>query len=578
MLNQFLQRQFCIPFYQRPYSWKKKHVDDLLGDFSDAVARKKVNQNARPHYLANFVLMQRDDRPDRVDIIDGQQRLTSIILLLRAISLSFGDELAYQYRILQIENLIWPLNFNREFILVSPSRDNHDVEFLEQLLKDQHVQAVNTTQRNMKSRFGDLRAALNKADNDLDLLLSTILESEVTEHSVNDSIEANRIFLSLNARGKPLTNFDKVKALLIYYAEKIGETDLAKEVSRRFSDIAWAYERADQIIVKEGIKVRADGRLDEDVLLGWHYCVIEKLKQLVNAETVFLKLSRDLKDQDDPAEIAKFIDDYSDSAVSFFEHFAHILGQSTTNVEYYLGIAMCRFTSLAWPLLIVLSQRQLLDKCCQIETGSISLFRLMQITEKVHRRTQAQGQGLVELAYDVYRDPNILEQEAGDRIRAYEKKKWVDRYYLLSEKATEKEDEFLAFLLFDCYAGFCSPSLAELKKHHEQKYEAIQFLRPYLEIKIKADHGFGNADTFHSGIRSLGNYVLLSKKSQRTLEDEEQQFGTLPPNEINRIISQLAINPNIEMHKFSNEVNRYQIDAREEVIRKIIDERWEIAN
>lgn len=577
MLSQFLQRQFCIPFYQRPYSWEKQHVYDLLGDFSDAVERKRVNPNAKPHYLANFVLMQGKDRPDRVDIIDGQQRLTSIILLLRAISFSFQDKEAYQYRILQIENLIWPLNFNREFILVSPSKDNHDVEFLEQMLKDQHVKAANTAQNNMNSRFGDLKAALKKSDNDLDLLLSTIMESEVTEHSVNDIVEANRIFLSLNARGKPLTNFDKVKALLIYYAEKIGRTDLAQEVSKRFSDIAGSYERADQILFQDGIRVRADGRLDEDVLLGWHYCVIERLKQLVNAETVFTKLNRKLKDTDNPDKVAEFIDDYSVSAVLFFQHFAYLLNRANTDAEYYSGIAMCRFTSLAWPLLIVLSRRCLLDEYCEIENGKISLFRLMQIAEKVHRRTRAQGQDLVELAYDVYRDDNLMAQEVSDRIRAYEKTRWIDQYYRLSEKATEKEDDFLAFLLFDCYASLCGPDLAEMKRHHSEKYEATQFLRPYLEIKIRADHGFGNADTFQLGIGSLGNYVLLSRDSRKNLNIQEQHQGVRPPNEMLEMIERSHLNPNIAMHLFADAINKNGIEDREKHIGQILDERWEIS-
>ena len=77
-----LDRVFCreyvfrIPVYQRPYAWELEHVEVLLDDLLDAMDRDKDE----PYFLGSIVLIKTPDEPES-DVVDGQQRLTTLTML-----------------------------------------------------------------------------------------------------------------------------------------------------------------------------------------------------------------------------------------------------------------------------------------------------------------------------------------------------------------------------------------------------------------------------------------------------------------------------------------------------------------
>jgi hypothetical protein len=72
------EKQLCVPPYQRSYAWKREQVDDLFQDLRGAI------ENERPYYfLGSIVGFGETD--DRVEIVDGQQRLATVTILLAAI-------------------------------------------------------------------------------------------------------------------------------------------------------------------------------------------------------------------------------------------------------------------------------------------------------------------------------------------------------------------------------------------------------------------------------------------------------------------------------------------------------------
>ena len=91
-LLKFLQgeQQFRIPLYQRTYNWETKHCQKLLDDII-----KVANDESRPnHFFGSIVYVEPDTTEIRqtlinILVIDGQQRLTTITLLLFAISQVF---------------------------------------------------------------------------------------------------------------------------------------------------------------------------------------------------------------------------------------------------------------------------------------------------------------------------------------------------------------------------------------------------------------------------------------------------------------------------------------------------------
>ncbi|MBK1780898.1 DUF262 domain-containing protein [Advenella sp. WQ 585] len=76
---------FNIPGYQRPYSWGEEQALELLDDLLSALreAPQKLI-DSMPYFLGSIVLIKRDSIPDAI-VVDGQQRLTTLTLLLSAI-------------------------------------------------------------------------------------------------------------------------------------------------------------------------------------------------------------------------------------------------------------------------------------------------------------------------------------------------------------------------------------------------------------------------------------------------------------------------------------------------------------
>lgn len=85
-----LQKIFCddfifeIPPYQRPYSWTTDEAGELLDDLLDVLDGGDPKE-ADPYFLGSIVLAKERDDPD-AEVIDGQQRLTTLTLLLSTLT------------------------------------------------------------------------------------------------------------------------------------------------------------------------------------------------------------------------------------------------------------------------------------------------------------------------------------------------------------------------------------------------------------------------------------------------------------------------------------------------------------
>jgi hypothetical protein len=74
---------FSIPLYQRPYSWGAEQVRELLLDLLNAMPAPGLEATTDPYFLGSIVLIKAD--PPEAEVIDGQQRLTTLTMLLAAL-------------------------------------------------------------------------------------------------------------------------------------------------------------------------------------------------------------------------------------------------------------------------------------------------------------------------------------------------------------------------------------------------------------------------------------------------------------------------------------------------------------
>lgn len=78
--------QYSIPDYQRPYSWEEEHIKQLFDDLYEFYQRN----TDETYFLGSIVVIKKDNQPN-ADVVDGQQRLTSLTILF-AVLASFLEE------------------------------------------------------------------------------------------------------------------------------------------------------------------------------------------------------------------------------------------------------------------------------------------------------------------------------------------------------------------------------------------------------------------------------------------------------------------------------------------------------
>ena len=131
---------FLIPDYQRPYAWTEAECQTLWDDiFTFAIPNDDYSQfNSNDEYfLGPIVVFKNEDK--KLEVIDGQQRLTTLMLLLRAFYSKFGnmqDDNSKRTRE-RIEQCLWKTDEfdkpNRNELKISSdvATDNDKSEFLE---------------------------------------------------------------------------------------------------------------------------------------------------------------------------------------------------------------------------------------------------------------------------------------------------------------------------------------------------------------------------------------------------------------------------------------------------------------
>jgi len=76
---------FDIPRYQRDYAWDKRNIKTFYDDIVSRIGANNTNLSITPYFLGTILLLGKwDDSHKRFDVIDGQQRLTTMYLFLGA--------------------------------------------------------------------------------------------------------------------------------------------------------------------------------------------------------------------------------------------------------------------------------------------------------------------------------------------------------------------------------------------------------------------------------------------------------------------------------------------------------------
>ena len=224
LLESGKERPFVIPEYQRPYAWEDEQIQTLFDDLWDFTNGEEGGAEGKSTYFLGSVVAFENENGEQ-EIIDGQQRITSLFLLLRAIytmltSASNKSREAQNF-ISQIEPALWRTNKltgevdYSNILLTSKVLNNEGNQILRNILKT--GQTAPKAQDNYSKnyvKFQERIAAVSQA-NPLMIyeFIYVILNKAILLPITADTQDtALTIFSTLNDRGLPLSDADIFKA------------------------------------------------------------------------------------------------------------------------------------------------------------------------------------------------------------------------------------------------------------------------------------------------------------------------------------------------------------------------------
>ncbi|PWW66801.1 uncharacterized protein DUF1524 [Actinokineospora spheciospongiae] len=214
--------RFTIPLYQRPYAWTTEQAGELFDDLVVAASGDAPLEEVDPYFLGSIVLIKEVGKPDS-QVVDGQQRLTTLALLLGALRLHVHDDFAASLdkRLLQEGDPLKGTIDQSRLTL----RGNDQAFYVKHLqapaaLAEAATLSVDTlldSQRNLllNSRlFLERLGELSEAECTR-LVLFVVQRTFLVIVSTQDFNSAFRVFTVLNERGLDLTHFDILKSEVI---------------------------------------------------------------------------------------------------------------------------------------------------------------------------------------------------------------------------------------------------------------------------------------------------------------------------------------------------------------------------
>ena len=186
-IKELFEKNLKIPRYQRPYLWQKEQVIDLIEDLSFALSTKKDK------YLIGNMIFHQEDSKEEINIVDGQQRITTLALILKVIN-----------------------------------EKNCKFEFLNEELNSLSYKSIVDNYELIQNKFK------NYGEKKTDFSRFICEKVIITYIKANTLDEAFMLFDSQNTRGKPLDRKDLLK---VHHIRFINSYQKQKTVAKKWEEI-----------------------------------------------------------------------------------------------------------------------------------------------------------------------------------------------------------------------------------------------------------------------------------------------------------------------------------------------------
>ena len=233
-LNKLLNtsRQFIVPIFQRNYSWQKSQYEQLWFDILRA-SKFKEKQN---HFIGSIVYIDMGTpagRPQQLLLIDGQQRLTTISILLCAIK-DYVQKFNLETKLINLAKIKNQFLYNSDEIDEDKYKLLLNVQDKETYIKliDNTIFTVNKPATNIIKCYEFFYERIEdfiKQDGQIDEIYAGIFKLSLVSISLDkDSDNPQMIFESMNSTGKDLSQTDLLRNYLLMDLTPEKQTRLYK--------------------------------------------------------------------------------------------------------------------------------------------------------------------------------------------------------------------------------------------------------------------------------------------------------------------------------------------------------------
>lgn len=212
---------FHIPSYQRGYRWDQKQVEDLLKDIWDFA--KNDEKKKSDFYCLQPVVVKEDKERNRWIVIDGQQRLTTLTLLLNYIKKDSRTPFVKNSKTFEIQ---YATRINMDFN--NPVNDA-DIDSFHIFQSKKIIEEWFSSNDVRFSQIEDVLFLNKKSKNEEDNIPQVKVIWYVAEN--DNDIDSIKIFNNLNKGKIKLTNAELIKALFILKAQEIKNEKKVEELN-----------------------------------------------------------------------------------------------------------------------------------------------------------------------------------------------------------------------------------------------------------------------------------------------------------------------------------------------------------
>jgi len=514
----FAGKLYAVPEYQRYYEWE---VEKEVGQFWEDISNYLYSESPFP--LGVFILQESENI---YEIVDGQQRLTTLIILLRALIETFKSRGKEATKL--------------EKLLIDPYEEKPTLKVQEQdnpffencIIKGKDCQNPRTASQKKIKEAKDffIKKLSNLSDEELDKL-NNLLEERIFVFviKVSDKKEASYMFELHNSRGKPLSNLDKLKSFILH--KLYTENAVPGKINYIYNTFGEIYKTAFEISrLLEDRKIPPSYLSEDEILTGFgnlwsnYNYKFEELKKSIKTKSV--------------EELEKFVGDL----LKAFKAVETFVRDDSDYANYIRDYIPLKFNFIL-PFLM---------KIYSLELSNREKF--LKVLEKllfVHNLAFTNAWVEYRIGYslkDLNKNTNVEEFER-NLFATLEKENYWSKQRLFDNLRGNMYNDLTRIILKRYEISLNSYGYQPISKSeyiHKEPWE-LEHIAP-RSLEKKQIEGYTKCDAFEERfLNSLGNLLLVSKGhnialGDRPFKEKLKSYKELSPFKHHKEIEQFSEN------------------------------------